>query len=203
MEKLNVGDLLNQVKKDKKDIKKDAKNLFPASDNQKKMVEEIIQTRETVENLCSQLKTLEEEIKTAVAGYREEEAEKGKYSQTYYLPGQNDRQARCTFTNKFSKIKDEYVGDLKQVCGEHDLDFNNLFETAKCLQIKSSILEDEKKVQTLIEKLGKELFLEMFEYSTFVKPAEDFDRKQFSIAKEARKSLSLFVTQASPMLVTK
>ena len=203
MEKLNVGDLLNQVKKDKKDAKKDAKNLFPASDNQKKVVEEIIQTRETVENLCLQLKTLEEEIKMAVAEYREKEAEKGKYAQTYYLPGQNERQVRCTFTNKFSKIKDEYVGDLKQVCGENGLDFENLFETSKSLQLKSSALEDETKARTLIEKLGKDLFIELFEYSTFVKPVEDFDRKQFGIAKEARKSLSLFVTQASPMLVTK
>jgi len=203
MAKLDVGDLLNQVKRDKTDTKKATKNLFPASDDQKKVVEEIIQTRDKVDNLNSQLKILEEEIKTAVAEYREKEAEKGKYAQTYYLPGQNERQARCTFTNKFSKIKDEYVGDLKQVCGENGLDFDNLFETAKCLQLKSEALEDEEKVRTLIEKLGKDLFLEMFEYTTFVKPVEDFDRKQFGIVKEARKSLSMFVTQASPMLVTK
>jgi len=179
------------------------KKMYPSTKETLKLVDGILDKTEKVTNLNSELAVEHARVQELVAEKREVDVPVGDYQQTYHLESSDGRTIRCTFTNKFSKVPDNQVDDLKEACKEHNLTYEELFAESEVLQMKADILGDKKNVELLFKKLGEKLFYEMFEYITTVKPGAEFDRKQFGFDTEARDELLTFTKQAKASIVTK
>lgn len=92
-----------------------------------------------------------------------------------------------TFKDAFTKISKEVADQLKSILKNK---FNNYFKEKRTIAIKASITEDDKNyvkiIEFLLEKLGEEKFLEIFDVELVTVPIEDFDKKQFEVSEDVR-----------------
>jgi hypothetical protein len=205
MTKTSVSSILGKAKvaKKTKTAAGKEKNMYPATNATKKLAQRLLDTSKEAENLRAELSVMHADVEALVHEKRLEDVKNNNYWQSCHLEATDGDLVRCTFTNKFSKVPDEDVEALKELCKKNDLNYEELFKEDENLAMKAGILADKKNVEILHEKLGEELFLEMFEYTTEVKPGEEFDRKQFQIKEDLREEVLSFTKQAKATIVVK
>jgi len=203
-----IESLLNEVKatKEKKSNGKE-KVFYPCS---KKVVDDIVSLKRERDNLNTDISKKEYDLELGVRERREADAKRGNYIQTYYLEG-SDQTIRVTCSDRFSKIAEEDVEDLKEFCAKHDIEFDTLFTTNESLVTKSSAFTKEnlnKMLDSFKKTFGKEggvdFFKTMFEYINVVSPAKGFDKAQFDLEDDVRNEITTrFTKQAKASVVTK
>lgn len=121
-----------------------------------------------------EIKQLEEEQKNeesvlldTVKNERIDAEKKGSFYKTcLVLSEEEDQPVRVTFSNKFSKIKEENEPILRECLGPL---YDELYVNVTLAKVR-----DDVSVQTLKEKLGEELYTMLFVEEKFIGHREDF-----------------------------
>ncbi len=203
-----IDSLLNEVKVTKEKKKNGKEKIFFQCS--KKKVDDLISLKKKRTNLDTDIAKTEYEFETGVRERRQTDAKKGNYLQTYHLQG-SEQTIRVTCSDRFSKIAEENVEDLKQFCTKHDIEFDTLFTTNESLVTKATAFTKENLNKMLGsfkksfgEKGGVEFFKTMFEYENVVTPAKGFDKMQFDLKDDIREEITTsFTKQAKASVVTK
>jgi len=193
-----------KVTKEKKNNGKE-KIFLPCK---KKMVDDLVGFKKKITDLLAKVGKIEYLFETGVRERRLQDAKKGNYLQSYYCQG-SDQTIRVTCSDRFSKIAEEDVEDLKAFCTKNDIEFDTLFNTDESLVTKNFTKENLEKMlnsfkKTWGEEEGIKFFKNMFEYKKSVSTIKGFDEKQFSLDDDVRESITTqFTKQAKASVVTK
>ena len=93
-----------------------------------------------------------------------------------------------TYKDAFLKISAEISQQLKSILGNK---FENFFKEKRIIKLKETATDDQT-ITLLLNKLGEEKFLEIFDIEIVTVTNEDMDRKQFQLPEDARNLINQF-----------
>jgi hypothetical protein len=113
---------------------------------------------------------------------------KSDFSKSFNFAGENSPGVQVVFADKFSEVPATEEKSLRLVLGAK---FDEYFEESRSLALSKT---DDATIALLLEKLGEETFLDIFNIKIAVKTKKDMDRKQFDLSEEVRSKIK----QAKP-----
>ena len=120
-------------------------------------------------------KVVEATMVEEVHNHYKEFAQSGRFSKTFNISGTSTPGVQVSFKDMFSEISSEVEPELKQLMGD---DYNKNFKEVRTLTLKNT---SDQNIEYLMEALGQEKFLELFDIKVAIACQSDMDRKQFSL----------------------
>lgn len=221
---LNLDDVLSQATVKGTGKKKDDKIILPSTPATLELADAIQSGKREIENLTTEYDKNAEEARVLCKDKREKEIkDRDNFVKTIYIECSSGELIRCTQTDKWSVVDSENLPELRETCADLGIEFDDYFEVTRTLNTRKGVLDDLEVVSELITNLavaikhenlkdkldgkeleaGKQKFLQMFEYRDFVKPVENYDKKQYDLEEKVREEINSFTKQAKASIVTK
>ena len=161
-----------------------------------------VPTMKGKEELADSVHSLYERFRQAETEFRAEEAnlievarqnyesnaKGGHFSKSLNFDGSKTLGMQVTFQDKFQDIPIDNEGELRGILGGK---FDTMFTEKRILKLNDT---SDKTIALLQEKLGPNLFLELFSIDLALSVNDDMDRTQFGLSDNAR----AFLKQAKP-----
>ena len=128
-------------------------------------VDQYCQLAETLKTAKTEMKVLGSEI----TGNLEE-----KRVNTSIRALHNGLSLLISWTSRFQEIPVEAEGELRDIMGAR---YNSLIEPKNSIKVKDNVSNEQ--LSELLELVGKERFLDLFEVKQVLKPTEEFDERDF------------------------
>jgi hypothetical protein len=113
------------------------------------------------------------------------------YSKTVEIQ-RGDCKVQASFWNFQNRIDETREPELKEVFGEEF--FPKLFTRKQSISVKPKAIETEEKLkevaQLLMDKLGPDTFLSLFDFSSDIVPTPECDKVQFELSESQRTTLN-------------
>ena len=142
-----------------------------------KSVVQEVELDERVDRYCGlaeTLKTTKTEMKVLggeIAGELE-----GKRMNTSIRALHNGLSLLISWTSRFQEIPLEAEGELRDIMGAR---YNSLIEPKNSIKVRDNVSNEQ--LSELLELVGKERFLDLFEVKQVLKPTEEFDERDFPL----------------------
>lgn len=153
------------------------KNGVPVVEGHEGLADKVHNAYKLNKDAEAAFRLVEGELLGITDGLYSERSKKGDHTKSLDLPGCETSGVQVTYQDKFSALAIEQEPALKAALGEK---YDSLFEQKRELTVKAEHT-DAKGIKLLREKLGDELFLQIFEIKVTVVAKADMDRRQFEL----------------------
>lgn len=160
-----------------------------------KLADQVVDAKRALIDAEGRYSILEKEIVEKSDRIYANRAEAGHFAKSMNIDGIETTGVQIVYTDKFTGIDTQVNGkdnpqekNLRKILGKR---FDSLFEERRTV---SMVKADDKTIDLLVEKLGEDVFLDIFQIRVQIVPSKGFDEAQFELPAQVRE----IVKQAKP-----
>lgn len=152
-----------------------------------KLADDVVEAKRALIDAEGRYSILEKEMLDQAGRIYADRAEAGHFAKSMNIDGVETQGVQVVYTDKFSAIDVSVNGEanplesqLRKLVGKR---FDSLFEEKRTVQMSKT---DDKTIALLMEKLGEEVFFDIFQIRVQVAPVKGFDQIQFELPAQVR-----------------
>jgi len=198
--KINGLDAFDKIAKPKSAEKKSTLPVITASANILTAIDEVNKLKGDLAKVKADLAIQEEIVIDYVKVQQDSKARAGEFSKSFRIEG-NTTALTYTTSDSFSTPQDEANQEtVKELIGETR--FDAWFETKKMIAIKESVINNQDKIELLIEAMNKAglSIPDFFNVTKVLTTCDDLDQKQFELDDETLHAFRTLVVQKKAAL---
>ncbi len=174
--------------------KKDKISVLTPDNGLRAQVDEYVEWKNREKEAKAEKESREGAILDYATKIRDDEGFNGNYQKSYRVAGIN-AVVTVVSADKFSKIREEDIPQIKELLGKRTDEF---IQTKGTVSLKPEIFTDEKLQNELMKLVPKERFGEFFVSTTEVSVTEGYDKKVYTLSRKVVDALRQLIRQAKP-----
>jgi len=168
--------------------------LTPAENGLRAKVDEYVEWKNREKEAKAEKESREGDILEYAEKIRDDEGFNGNYQKSYRVAGIN-AVVTVVSADKFSKIRDEDVPQIKELLGKR---IDEFIQTKPKVALRDEIFTDEKLQKALMALVPKERFGEFFVSTADTTVTEGYDKKVYTLSRKIVDALRQLIRQAKP-----
>jgi uncharacterized membrane protein YheB (UPF0754 family) len=173
---------------------KDKISVLTPENDLRQNVDEYVEWKNREKEAKAEKESRETSILEYAEKIRDDEGFNGNYQKSYRVAGINSV-VTVVSADKFSKIRDEDIPQIKELLGKRVDEF---IQTKPKVSLRGEIFTDEKLQNELMKLIPKERFGEFFVSTADTTVTEGYDKKVYTLSRKIVEALRQLIKQAKP-----